>query len=392
MPAAVLKVPGREFLRPKTRLYEQFFFTLARRAEMLRRIAPIPIIGAALVVGVAACGSSSSGSSGGSNPKSGSTQAAMVSATITAPATEQSFAIWVALAEGFFTKNGVNMKLIPSSSGGSDTIAVVESGSADFSVQDSLVPTKAIEKGATIKYLLMPELADAQQISISKSAPGASKAAGKLQALKGSHYKIGISTVASSSYSYLYTALHLYGMSTASGGDVTVDPLGTPANQIVAINAKKVDGVAGVPPTTTQENTIQIPMDAISPFNEMAGSFLFTSEKFIKSSPKTVQDVVTAMIQACEFIAKNPTKASADVVKAAQAADPTTKTAKEQTSFKTSLPHFQSPYPTPEAYNSLSKLTDGTPPAGPFPAYTTGVDPSFAKTAFTKLGLQAPTS
>ena len=77
----------------------------------------------------------------------------MVSATITAPATEQSFAIWVALAEGFFTKNGVNMKLIPSSSGGADTIAVVESGSADFSVQDSLVPTKAIEKGATIKYV-----------------------------------------------------------------------------------------------------------------------------------------------------------------------------------------------------------------------------------------------
>lgn len=364
---------------------------------MLRRIAPIPIIGAALVVGVAACGSSSSGSSGGSNPKSGSTQAAMVSATITAPATEQSFAIWVALAEGFFTKNGVNMKLIPSSSGGSDTIAVVESGSADFSVQDSLVPTKAIEKGATIKYLLMPELADAQQISISKSAPGASKveaattAAGKLQALKGSHYKIGISTVASSSYSYLYTALHLYGMSTASGGDVTVDPLGTPANQIVAINAKKVDGVAGVPPTTTQENTIQIPMDAISPFNEMAGSFLFTSDKFIKSSPKTVQDVVTAMIQACEFIAKNPAKASADVVKAAQAADPTTKTAKEQANFNTSHPHFQNPYPTQNAYNTLQKLTDGSPPAGPYPAYTSAVDPSYAKTAFAKLGLQVPT-
>jgi ABC-type nitrate/sulfonate/bicarbonate transport system substrate-binding protein len=363
---------------------------------MLRRIAPISIGGAALVVAVAACGSSSSGSAS-SSTKSGSTQTAMVSATITAPATEQSFAIWVALAEGFFTKNGVNMKLIPSSSGGADTIAVVESGSADFSVQDSLVPTKAIEKGASIKYVLMPELADAQQISISKSAPGASKieaastAADKVKALKGSHYKIGVSTVASSSYSYLYTALHLAGLSTASGGDITVDPLGTPANQIVAINAKKVDGVAGVPPTTTQENTLQIPMDEISPFDEMAGSFLFTSDKFIKSSPKTVQDVVTAMIQACQFIAKNPTKASADVVKAAQAADPTTKTAKEQANFKTSHPHFQSPYPTQVAYSTLQKLTDGTPAAGPYPPYTTAVDPSFAKTAFGKLGLQVPT-
>src|ERR1700753_848746 len=365
---------------------------------MLRRIVPIPIIGAALVVGVAACGSSSSGRARSRNPKSGSTQTAMVSATITAPATEQSFAIWVALAEGFFTKNGVNMKLIPSSSGGADTIAVVESGSADFSVQDSLVPIKAMEKGATIKYLMMPERENAQKISISKAAPGVPKveaaatAADKVKALKGSKYKIGVSTTASSSYSYLYTAAKLYGLSTASGGDISITALGTPQNEIVGINAHKVDGVAGVPPTTTQENTLQIPLDEVTPFNARAGSSLFSSDKFIKSSPKTVQDVVTAMIQACEFIAKNPTKASADVVKAAQAADPTTKTAKEQTSFKTSLPHFQSPYPTPEAYNSLSKLTDGTPPAGPFPAYTTGVDPSFAKTAFTKLGLQAPTS
>jgi ABC-type nitrate/sulfonate/bicarbonate transport system substrate-binding protein len=364
---------------------------------MLRRIAPLSIGGAALVVAVAACGSSSSGSASSSSTKSGGTQTSMVSATITAPATEQSFAIWVALAEGFFTKNGVNMKLIPSSSGGADTIAVVESGSADFSVQDSLVPTKAIEKGATIKYVLMPELSDAQQISISKAAPGASKveaaptAADKLKALKGSNYKIGVSTTASSSYSYLYTATHLYGLSTASGGDISISTLGTPQNEIVAINAHKVDGVAGVPPTTTQENTIQIPMDEISPFNEMAGSFLFTSDKFIKSSPKTVQDVVTAMIQACQFIAKNPTQASADVVKAAQAADPTTKTAKEQANFKTSHPHFQNPYPTQNAYNTLQKLTDGTPPAGPYPAYTTAVDPSFAKTAFAKLGLQVPT-
>jgi ABC-type nitrate/sulfonate/bicarbonate transport system substrate-binding protein len=364
---------------------------------MLRRIAPLSIGGAALVVAVAACGSSSSGSASSSSTKSGGTQTSMVSATITAPATEQSFAIWVALAEGFFTKNGVNMKLIPSSSGGSDTIAVVESGSADFSVQDSLVPTKAIEKGATIKYVLMPELSDAQQISISKAAPGASKveaaptAADKLKALKGSNYKIGVSTTASSSYSYLYTATHLYGLSTASGGDISINTLGTPQNEIVAINAHKVDGVAGVPPTTTQENTIQIPMDEISPFNEMAGSFLFTSDKFIKSSPKTVQDVVTAMIQACQFIAKNPTQASADVVKAAQAADPTTKTAKEQANFKTSHPHFQNPYPTQNAYNTLQKLTDGTPPAGPYPAYTAAVDPSFAKTAFAKLGIQVPT-
>jgi ABC-type nitrate/sulfonate/bicarbonate transport system substrate-binding protein len=363
---------------------------------MLRRIAPLAIGGAAVMVAVAACGSSSSGGASSSTKSSGA-QTAMVSATITAPATEQSFAIWVGLAEGFFTKNGVNMKLIPSSSGGADTVAVVESGSADFSVQDSLVPTKAIEKGATIKYVLMPQISAAQQISISKAAPGASKVeaaatpADKLKALKGSHYKIGVSTMASASYSYLYTATHLYGLSTASGGDISITSLGTPQNQIVAINAHKVDGVAGVPPTTTQENTLQIPLDDVSPFSEMAGSFLFTSEKFIKSSPKTVQDVVTAMIQAVEFIAKNPTKASADVVKAAQAADPTTKTAKEQTSFKTSHPHFQNPYPTQNAYNTLQKLTDGTPPAGPYPAYTTAVDPSFAKTAFTKLGLQVPT-
>jgi ABC-type nitrate/sulfonate/bicarbonate transport system substrate-binding protein len=364
---------------------------------MLRRIGPLSISGATLVVAVAACGSSSSGGASGSSTKSGGTQTAMVSATITAPATEQSFAIWVALAEGFFTKNGVNMKLIPSSSGGADTVAVVESGSADFSVQDSLVPTKAIEKGASIKYVLMPQISAAQQISISKSAPDASKVeaaatpAGKLKALKGSHYKIGVSTMASASYSYLYTALHLYGSSTASGGDISITTLGTPQNQIVAINAHKVDGVAGVPPTTTQENTLQIPLDDVSPFNEMAGSFLFTSDKFIKSSPKTVQDVVTAMIQAVEFIAKDPIKASADVVKAAQAADPTTKTAKEQSSFNESHPHFQNPYPAQKAYNTLQKLTDGTPPAGPYPAYTTAVDPSFAKTAFAKLGLQVPT-
>jgi ABC-type nitrate/sulfonate/bicarbonate transport system substrate-binding protein len=271
----------------------------------------------------------------------------------------------------------------------------VESGSADFAVEDSLVPTKAIEKGASIKYVLMPEISDAQQISISKKAAGAQKiesagsAVAELKALKGSHYKIGVSTVASSSYSYLYTATHLYGLSTASSGDVSVDPLGTPQNQIVAINAGKVDGVAGVPPTTTQENTFQIPMDEISPFNQMAGSFLLTSDKFIKSSPKTVQAVVTAMIESCQFIAKHPAQAEKDVVKAAQAADPTTSTEKEQANFATSHPHFQSPYPAQAAFSLLQKLTDGAP-AGPWPSYTTAIDPSFAKTAFAKLGLQVP--
>jgi NitT/TauT family transport system substrate-binding protein len=367
---------------------------------MLRRIAVVSLSGA-LALGVAACASSSSSGS----PSSGGTQsgtqkasqASQTSVTITAPATEQSYAIWVAQAEGFFTSQGVNLKLIPSSSGGADTIAVVASGSAQFAVEDSLVPTKAIEKGSDIKYVLMPEISDAQQISIRTTAANASKiqsagsATAQLKALKGSHYTIGVSTVASSSYSYLYTATHLYGLSTESGGDISISTLGTPQNQIVAIKAGRVDGVAGVPPTTTQEGTFSIPMDEISPFNEMAGSFLLGNGKFISSNPQAVQGVVTAMVEACNFIAKNPAKAEADIVKAVTTADPTTTAKKAAANFKTSQPHFQSPYPSENAYMLLQKLTNGQPASGAWPAYTTAVDPSFAKTALTKLGLPVPT-
>jgi ABC-type nitrate/sulfonate/bicarbonate transport system substrate-binding protein len=358
---------------------------------MLRRIAVLSLSGA-LTAGVAACASSAS-TTGGSPAQ----QSSQMSVTITSPATENSYAIWVAQAEGFFTGQGLNLKLIPSSSGGADTIAVVASGSAQFAVEDALVPTNAIEKGADIKYVLMPETGDAQQLSISEKAPGASKikaassATAQLKALKGSHYTIGVSTVASSSYSFLYTATHLYGLSTASGGDVSINTLGTPQNEIVAIKAGKVDAVAGVPPTTTQEGTFSIPMDEISPFGQMAGSWLLGNDKFIAAQPKATQAVVTALVQACNFIAKNSAKAEQDVVKALQAADPTITTKKAESNFQASLPHFMSPYPAQGAYQLLAKLTNGSPPAGPFPAYTTAVDPSFAKAALVKLGLPVPT-
>lgn len=354
---------------------------------MLRRVAAISLCGA-LVGAVAACGSSASGG--------GTQKSAPLSVTITASPNEESYAAWVAQAEGFFTKEGVNAKLVPYT-GGADLLTVMEAGSTNFIVQDPLDgPTSALEKGGTIKYLLMPTAAATQQISIRKNAPAAQKieSAGsptaQLQALKGSHYTVGVSTTASSSYTYLYSAAKLYGMTTGPGKDIDITTLGTPSNEIVAINVGKVDSVAGVPPTTTQPNTFSIQLDQVSPFNVVPGGYLTTTDKFIKANPKAVQGVVTAMVDACEFIQKHPAQAEKDVVKATQTADPTTKAATAQANFSVSLPTFKNPFPGKVAYESESKMSNGQPAAGPLPAYSTAIDPQFATAAFKKAGLQVP--
>jgi ABC-type nitrate/sulfonate/bicarbonate transport system substrate-binding protein len=356
--------------------------------EMLRRIAILSFCGALAAVATA-CGGSSS-TSGAAQPK------ILQNVTITAPATEQSYAIWVAQAQGFFTQQGLKVSLLPSSSGGSDTIAVVESGSSQFAVQDSVVPTTAIEKGATIKYLLMLETSASQQISISNAAVAAKKiktngsATAAIKSMKNSHLTIGVSTVASSSYSWLYSLAHAQGLKIGANGDINIQTLGTPQNEIVAINAGRVDAVAGVPPTTTQPDTYGIKLDQVSPFNHMAGSYLLTSNKMIKDDPKTVQELVTALLNACEFISKHTAQARKDVVNALRAADPTITVAVAQSDFATALPHFQNPYPNKTGFELLQKLTNGQPPAGTFPAYTKAVDPKFAKTALTQAGLPVP--
>jgi ABC-type nitrate/sulfonate/bicarbonate transport system substrate-binding protein len=362
---------------------------------MFRRIALASSCGL-LVVGVAACGSSASSSNSGGGA---STQdsAPVQNVTVTAPLTENSYAIFVAMAEGFFKEENLNVKLIPSSNGGSDTVAVLESGSADFAVQDSLVPTRAIEQGATIKYVLMPDTSSSQQISIRKGAPGAStienaaSPAAQVQALKGSNLKFGASSTASSSYTYLLTAARLFGLKVGSSGDISVQTLGTPQNEIVAINAGRVDAVVGVPPTTTQANTFQISLRTVKPFSEMAGNYLMTSDRFIQDNPVAVQDFVNAMVMTNQFIQKNKSKAEADVVDGLTKADPTTTKAAAQKNFGISYPLAQNPYPSQISFTSLSQLHSDQP-QGPYPAYSKAVDPSFAKKAFQQLGLPIPTN
>jgi ABC-type nitrate/sulfonate/bicarbonate transport system substrate-binding protein len=362
---------------------------------MFRRIALASSCGL-LVVGVAACGSSAS-SSNGSGSASTQQGASVQNVSVTAPVTENGYAIFVAEAEGFYTKEHLNVKFIPSSSGGSDTVAVLESGSADFAIQDSLVPTRAIEQGATIKYLLMPDTSSSQQISIRKAAPGASTIENaatpqaQVQALKGSNLKFGASSTASSSYTYLLSAARLFGLKVGSPGDISVQTLGTPQNEIVAINAGRVDAVVGVPPTTTQENTFQISLRTLMPFSEMAGNYLMTSDKFIKDNPVAVQEFVTAMTMTSEFILKNKAKAEADIVAAIIKNDPTITEAKAQKDVEISYPLFRDPYPTQISFTSLSQLHSDQP-QGTYPAYTKAVDPSFAKKAFQQLGLAVPTN
>jgi ABC-type nitrate/sulfonate/bicarbonate transport system substrate-binding protein len=361
---------------------------------MFRRLALASSCGL-LAAGVAACSSSAppSTSSG-----SGSTQdsAPVQNVTVTAPLTENSYAIFIAMAEGFFKKENLNVKLIPSSNGGSDTVAVLQSGSADFAVQDSLVPTRAIAQGATIKYVLMPDTSASQQISIRKDAQGASaiENAGspeaQVQALKGSNLKFGASSTASSSYTYLLTAARLFGLKIANPGDISVQTLGTPQNEIVAINSGRVDAVVGVPPTTTQKNTFQISLRTVKPFSEMAGNYLMTSDRFIHDNPVAVQAFVNAMVMGSEFTQKNKSKAEADIVAAITKADPTSDKATAQSDFEISYPLTQNPYPTQISYMSLSQLHSDQP-QGPYPAYSKAVDPSFAKKAFQQLGLPVPT-
>lgn len=366
---------------------------------MFRRIALASTCGL-LVAGVAACGtsaSSSASSSTGSSSASTQQSAPMQNVTVTAPVTENGYAIFVAMAEGFYTKEHLNVKFIPSSSGGSDTVAVLESGSADFAVQDSLVPTRAIEQGATIKYLLMPNTSSSQQISIRKAAPGAStiesaaSPAAQVQALKGSNLKFGASSTASSSYTYLLTAARLFGLKIGSPGDISVQTLGTPQNEIVAINSGRVDAVVGVPPTTTQADTFQISLRTLKPFSEMAGNYLMTSDRFIQDNPVAVQEFVTAMVMTNQFIEKNEAKAEADVVAAIVKNDPTTTQAAAQGDFLISYPLFENPYPTQISFTSLSQLYSDQP-QGPYPAYSKAVDPSFATKAFQQLGLPIPTN
>jgi ABC-type nitrate/sulfonate/bicarbonate transport system substrate-binding protein len=286
----------------------------------LRHLFPaMLLIPAALLA--AACSSSSSSSTAASGA-AGAKALSMTSVTVAAGSSPSNALLFIAQQEGFFKKQGLDVKWLNATTSASSATAVILAGSAQFILNDAPPVLLAAAKGAPLRGVFCSDTGVVQDIAISSSfakahniaatATTQAEATAQFLALKGSHAKIAVSNTASQSYYDVMTLAKLNNMTVGPNGDINVVTLGTPTALVAAINTGKVDGIVNAPPTTVQPNSIQIPLYLIPPVPLSCGLPLATTTSMISSHPDVVQAVVTGLTQAMYFVKSNPAQAKAD--------------------------------------------------------------------------------
>lgn len=149
-----------------------------------------------------------------------------------------SFYTWlpyVASAEGFFTKNGINAHVIGITSGGPVAFAALANGSADVAMGDLSLAGPLLEKGVGLT-LISGAVKGGWQLVAPKGSTAPTTFPASVQYLKGK--PIGVVSLGSSSY-YFLQQLAVSGGIGANGVAYTALG-GLPADAISALGAKRV--------------------------------------------------------------------------------------------------------------------------------------------------------
>ncbi len=210
-----------------------------------RRAVALLALGGALAIGLAACGGASSHKPAAAAAPSGTPATAEPPVTANVEIYSGSFFTWLpylASAQGFFAKNGINAHIIPVTGGGSVAFAALANGAADVAMGDLSLAGPLMDKGQNLTVVSGAVQSNWKLIA-PKGSPVPDGYPAGIAALKGK--PVGVVALGTSSYHFLQSLSKAAGL----GSDgVTYQALGgLPANSISAIEGNRVAAVMAGP-------------------------------------------------------------------------------------------------------------------------------------------------
>jgi len=271
----------------------------ARRARVLAAAAVTAVLAASTI---AACSSSGGSTNASSAAAGGSADSGAVNITFGDLSPNSTLTpFYVAVDQGFFKKQGLNVTVQKFSGGGATSVAALATGSVQVA---SGGPTNFIGDLAkkVISGRLFGMTVDAGYDLVT------AKGITSISQLKGKN--IGVSGVNSSDYMFLAATLARYGITTS---DVTFVTAGTTAERLIALSSGKIDAIAdqaafrpselavGNVLLKIEDNPVQLPTVAF-----------YAADSFIKSNPGALKKWIVAMGQAVAWT-KQPANEAAVV-------------------------------------------------------------------------------
>jgi NitT/TauT family transport system substrate-binding protein len=359
----------------------------------------VALVGATALL-VAGCGSSTPQQQPGASGKSLSQS----SITFGTGSRSDSALIYIAQAAGYFADEGLNVKMVDTSLTAStaDITAAFFGGSYDLLNNGATTAVIADQAagGHALTAVMQTDVGSNQEIAINAGranslhlpADDGSSAASlaRFKALKGSHLKVGVTSMTSISTVDLLAACKTQGLSCRSNSDsadLDIVTTGTPTAQIAGLNSGKFDSIVAGPPTTRQPDTTLITLGKVDPVSQAVNDYVLVLPRFLHAHPDTVQAAVNALGKAWQLAKQDPAKAeqmAAGMYAAAGIKDPK----QPHELFTTSAQYWTNPIPTQQAYDDtvhVINLSQSSPITLPFGQFA---DPSFAKKMVAQLGLK----
>lgn len=286
------------------------------------RLALTAGVASAVCLAAAACGGS-----GGSNAAGGGAQDVSI---IQSQGVLNFAADNVAQAEGFFAKQGLNVK-INYGAGDSVTDPAVLSGGDDFGIGTTLPLFTYRQQGkdplvvAAIDDQLTQEVAINKGVASQLGITDGMSLAEKFAKLKGHKENVGVLDIGGSLQLAFEAIAQHYGLQ--EGKDYTFTAIKSYPSLIVALSRNEVNMVDFGMPYGSQavaqgnaQNFVDLWNGSYTPYAGAMFGALFTSPGYAKAHPDIVRKMYTAINQALQFIHANPQQALKDI----SAADPGT--------------------------------------------------------------------
>lgn len=274
----------------------------ARPAQILRSKAAVAAAVAVCAVAVAACGSSSSGGGGGGK-SGGGTQ----TITVGLPVVDGTFVpVYLAQEEGFYKKQGLNVKIV-TFHGGSDLTKGVVGGSVDLGVNGLGGIMPAIIQGQPLKVVYGGFDEVSYQWLAAKNIKSVSQAAGKTWGVT----KIGSDTDFMSRY-----VLAKNGLNPNTGAHI-VQGIVSPATALAALSTGQIQVAALARSTDAPVKAAGYPVIASETnyTSQYPDHMVYGKTSFINSNNTAVTKFLRALSEAIAYEKSHPSQTEAALVK-----------------------------------------------------------------------------
>jgi NitT/TauT family transport system substrate-binding protein len=261
-----------------------------------------PLIAGGIALALASCGHSGSSDAG-----------QQITLAKTSQNSLQLILVDIANQEGFFSKHGVQVKVV-SVNGDAAAIPALVSGSVQFAVSTS-TPLFAAEKKSNKIEAVAPLCAEppsqiviakdvAKQLGITDNTPVEQR----IQALKGKH--LAIRDVGGGEQYTLNATLSANGLNPA---DVHVSAIGAPTAILAALGRNKIDAAAPAVPygfqAVTQGDAVMLAdiwSGDVPSIGKLDFELLNVNRGYAKDHPDDVRGVQAALTDAMAYVRNNP--------------------------------------------------------------------------------------